>query len=196
MPNWPSYSESVKVKIINIITSSPGLYGREIAERLGLHRPRVNSFLYGQGKRKYKLIEINYKWYPPNSFPQSETYQPKPRERASTQVKPNSIEPITSICKGLTRMGQSQAILSIRSMTSEKIDLAFREEDYQLLSDVLQGEMAVRHVQLENQSTTSKKEFHLASFLIGGICFIALIKGWWLLIAFIGIAFWLYQKNK
>ena len=93
-------------------------------------------------------------------------------------------------------MGQSQAILSIRSMTSEKIDLAFREEDYQLLSDVLQGEMAARHVQLDNQSTTYKKEFNLGSFLIGGICFIALIKGWWLLITLIGIGFWFYQKNK
>ena len=54
MPNWPSYSESVKVKIINIITSSPGLYGREIAERLGLHRPRVILSLW-PGKTKVQI---------------------------------------------------------------------------------------------------------------------------------------------
>jgi len=62
-------------------------------------------------------------------------------------------------------MGQSQAILSIGSMKSEKRDLACREEDYQLLSNVLQGEIAARHVQLKNQSTTSKKDLILVLFL-------------------------------
>ena len=76
-----TYSDQTKERIVNFVRQNPGLKGREIAERLGLDRRRVNGFLYGQGKRTHNLIVEDYCWYPP-------AYQPKPASSPASAPKP------------------------------------------------------------------------------------------------------------
>ena len=61
--------------------------------------------------------------------------------------------PAQSICGGLMQMGTTRAILMIREMSIEAVELAFREDDYMVLSDDLKAELATRRALLRSTSS-------------------------------------------
>lgn len=77
----------------------------------------------------------------------------------SPQGKPSPVAPppplpASSICSSLSQLGQTRAILMIRGMSAESIELAFRETDYSHLSDDLKAELVTRLTLLNTQAST------------------------------------------
>ena len=66
------------------------------------------------------------------------------REQLDRKPPAPTALPPSSICSSLTQLGQSRAILMIRGMSAETIELAFRETEYPLLSDDLKAELVTR----------------------------------------------------
>ena len=68
-----SYSLQTKERIIGAVPTGPGRTGKEIATSLHLNKSRVNSFLYGEGKREYGLMQKQWRWYSSASGGKEET---------------------------------------------------------------------------------------------------------------------------
>jgi hypothetical protein len=141
-----TYAESTKLQIIRAVLRQPGRTGKQIAESLGLDRSRVNSFLYGEGKRRFGLIEANWRWYP------SRAHEPgvpcnRPKEPAYGDHR--VVEQSESVCAILSRMSITNATLKIRTLSLTLVELAFGEDEYSALDERLQAELIIRKKTLE-----------------------------------------------
>jgi len=147
-----TYAESTKQRIVQYVLNYPGHKGGEIALALGLDKSRVNSFLYSEGKRRFRLQESNWRWSASevnnrntNSLGRRSSYVSTVASSGITHVRR---VPVNSICGSLSRLGVTDATLKIRGMNEHQINLAFAEDDYPLLDDRLQAEMAMRRSEL------------------------------------------------
>ena len=52
------------------------------------------------------------------------------RHNSATSSSPQATLPASGICNSLNQLGQTRAILMIRGMSAESIELAFRETEY------------------------------------------------------------------
>jgi len=144
-----TYAESTKLQIIRAVLSQPGRTGKQIAESLGLDGSRVNSFLYGEGKRRFGLVEANWRWYPGRasepSVPSNQATEPAYRNhRVDEQTE--------SVCAILSRMSITNATLKIRTLSLTLVELAFGEDEYPVLDERLQAELVIRKKTLESAS--------------------------------------------
>lgn len=143
-----AYAESTKLQIIRAVLSHPGRTGRQIAESLGLDRSRVNSFLYGEGKRRFGLLEVNWRWYPGRAY--------EPWTPGDQPVEPyrdhQAVEQSESICAILSRMSITNATLKIRTLSLTLVELAFGEDEYPALDERLQAELIIRKKTLASAS--------------------------------------------
>lgn len=143
-----AYAESTKLQIIRAVLSHPGRTGRQIAESLGLDRSRVNSFLYGEGKRRFGLLEVNWRWYPGRAYePWTPSDQP-----VQPYLDHQAVEQTESICAILSRMSITNATLKIRTLSLTLVELAFGEDEYPALDERLQAELIVRKKTLASAS--------------------------------------------
>lgn len=151
MPNYPAYAESTKQRIVLYVLTHPRHTGGEIAAVLGLDKSRVNSFLYSEGRRRFGLQVHNWRWSASGLVGRSAG---RPTVYADPVDPPERIRergvPVTSICGALSRLGLSEATLKIRGMNEQQINLAFAEDEYSLLDDRLQAELAMRRTELLN----------------------------------------------
>lgn len=151
-----TYAESTKLQIIRAVLRQPGRTGRQIAESLGLDRSRVNSFLYGEGKRRFGLMEANWRWYPGRAH---EPWAPsKPAYRDHRVV-----EDTESVCAILSRMSITNATLKIRTLPLALVELAFGEDEYPDLDERLQAELIIRKKNLESASKELQVVRHSSS---------------------------------
>jgi len=164
-----TYAESTKLQIIRAVLGQSGLTGRQIAESLGLDRSRVNSFLYGEGKRRFGLVVSNWRWYAgqtsepsmANSTPRTPTYwidrvheRDALLEQQSTNADDtrhdNGYSPQKdSVCSILSSMSITNATLKVRTLSLTLIELAFGEDEYPALDERLQAELIIRKKSLE-----------------------------------------------
>jgi hypothetical protein len=144
-----TYAESTKLLIIRAVLGQPGRTGRQIAESLGLDRSRVNSFLYGEGIRRFGLVNSNWRWFPgkmrENWVPSSPPSTPAYREDRLDEMK-------ESVCSILSRMSITNATLKIRTLSLTLVELAFGEDEYSSLDERLQAELIIRKKSLEAAS--------------------------------------------
>lgn len=84
------------------------------------------------------------------SMPQNRSATIQPAQPAALPLPPQGI------CSSLLQLGQTRGILMVRSMSAEKIELAFRESEYSLLSEDIQAEMISRLTLLNNKSSSPK----------------------------------------
>lgn len=160
---YPQYAESTKERIIDFVLKHPGCKGGEIANALSLDKSRVNSFLYSEGKRRFRLQENNWRWAPAgvtrNAASTSRTgRRSSSRESAIPITSPSgngyrtnsrdSAVRTTSICSSLSNLSISDATLKIRGMSEHQINLVFAEDEYSVLDDRLQAELAIRRAEL------------------------------------------------
>ncbi len=127
----------------------PGLTGRQIAESLGLDRSRVNSFLYGEGKRLFGLMDTNWRWYPDRA---SEPWVPSSRATEPVDRDDRVVQQTDSVCAILSKMSITNATLKIRAFSLTLIELAFGEDEYPNLDERLQAELTIRKKALESAS--------------------------------------------
>jgi len=125
-----TYAESTKLQIIRAVLRQPGRTGRQIAESLGLHRSRVNAFLYGEGKRRFGLMESNWRWYPGRAH---EPWMPSNRATEPAYQDHPVVEQTESVCAILSRMSITNATLKIRTLSLKLVELAFGEDEYPAL---------------------------------------------------------------
>jgi len=144
-----TYAESTKLQIIRAVLRQPGRTGRQIAESLGLDRSRVNSFLYGEGKRRFGLMEANWRWYPGRTH---EPWVPSNRATEPAYRDHHVDEQTESVCAILSRMSITNATLKIRTLSLTLIELAFGEDEYPNLDERLQAELIIRKKALESAS--------------------------------------------
>lgn len=149
-----TYAESTKLQIIRAVLRQPGRTGRQIAESLGLDRSRVNSFLYGEGKRRFGLMEANWRWYPGKAH---EPWVPSNRATEPAYGDRRVVEQTESVCAILSRMSITNATLKIRTLSLTLVELAFGEDEYPALDERLQAELIIRKKTLESAS----KEVHV-----------------------------------
>ena len=152
--SYPPYADSTKQRIVRYVLTYPGHTGGEIASALGLDRSRVNSFLYSEGKRLFGLQVNNWRWSAIGGVSRgiSDTRR---RTNSGSAFTPlgrfrERPLPINSICGSLSRLGVTDATLKIRGMNEHQINLAFAEDEYSLLDDRLQAELAMRRSELIN----------------------------------------------
>jgi hypothetical protein len=168
-----TYAESTKLQIIRAVLRQPGRTGRQIAESLGLDRSRVNAFLYGEGNRRFGLVESNWRWYPGrehapwSSGPTEPAYRDRP-----------VAEQTESVCAILSRMSITNATLKIRTLSPTLVELAFGEDEYPALDERLQAELIIRKKTLESASKESQVVRHGSS---GWAWVIILVLGAWVL---------------
>jgi len=135
-----TYAESTKAQIVREVLSQPGRTGGQFAASLGLDRSRVNAFLYGEGKKRFGLLNSNWRWYPTGSVSEA---QSRPSHK-------HEITPLNdSVCGVLSKMSLTNAALKIRSMPLTLLELAFTEDEYPLLDERLQVELVMRKKSLE-----------------------------------------------
>ena len=154
MPSYPPYAESTKQRIVDYVLRNPGRTGGEIASALGLEKSRVNSFLYSEGRRRFGLQDNNWRWSATGVVSSNR----RTSRRSTVYVPPSPSSgrsrerqlPITSICGSLSRLSLTDATLKIRGMNEQQINLAFAEDDYGMLDDRLQAELAMRRSELLN----------------------------------------------
>ena len=150
----PPYAESTKQRIVHYVLRNPGRTGGEIASALGLDKSRVNSFLYSEGRRRFGLQDNNWRWSATGVVSSNR----RTSRRSTVYVPPSPSSgrsrerqlPITSICGSLSRLSITDATLKIRGMNEQQINLAFAEDDYGMLDDRLQAELAMRRSELLN----------------------------------------------
>ena len=185
-----SYSFQTKERIIEAVRTAPGRTGKEIATSLRLDKSKVNSFLYGEGKRKYGLIEKQWRWWLSSSASSGKESQESAPYRivlqqplqfslpSSSRQQKRTSE--TSICACLAAMGRSDATIKIRGMSLEGVELAFQEEEYAQLDEYCQVELATRRSILLQQtpakdvtrSVTYWRPFLLILFVV--VCFLTI----------------------
>ena len=136
--NARTFAKSTKWRIIQAVHQNPGQTGREIAQSLGLDKKRVNQFLYGEGQKKWGVIVRNWRWYPVASVTPSPELTP--------------LIPPDTICGALISLPITSAILKIRGMTLEQVNLCFEEDEFSLLDDSLKAELSIRKKTLESLS--------------------------------------------
>ena len=172
MPNYAPYAESTKQRIVDYVRRNPGRTGRDIGIALGLDRSRVNSFLYSEGKRRFGLRVINWRWSAEVVQGRTTIVDSWPTVRSARAIgERHGIQsdslPVQSICGALKQVGISNATLKIRGMSEQQVNLAFAEDDYQYLDERLQVELAIRRSELLAQKTsTSTKPSPLQNPLV------------------------------
>jgi len=72
-------------QIAELVVSTPGLKARQIAERLGIDRARVNSLLHGELRHKFHQ-DHKYCWWPKGRGPTSGANKARVAERPSTPL--------------------------------------------------------------------------------------------------------------
>ena len=153
MVNYAPYAESTKQRIVDYVRRNPGRTGRDIGIALGLDRSRVNSFLYSEGKRRFGLRVINWRWSAEVVQGRTTIVDSWPTARSARAIgERHGIQsdslPAQSICGALEQVGISNATLKIRGMSEQQVNLAFAEDDYQYLDERLQVELAIRRSEL------------------------------------------------
>ena len=142
-----TYAESTKLLIVRSVLGQPGRTGKQIAQSLGLDRSRVNSFLYGEGKQRFGLVNSNWCWYAAQSI------GPKPRPAPGAATRNGYRREAGSISEGLcvilSRMSLTDATLKIRGMSLTLVELVFAEDEYPMLDERLQVELIMRKRSLE-----------------------------------------------
>lgn len=176
-----TYAESTKNQIIRAVLRQPGRTGREIAESLGLDRSRVNSFLYGEGKRRFGLMEANWRWYPGRAH---EPWVPSNRATEPIYREHRVVEQTESVCAILSRMSITNATLKIRTLSPTLVELAFGEDEYPALDERLQAELIIRKKTLESAS----KEIQVVRH--GSSCWA------WVIIVFLGAWVMMLLSNQ
>lgn len=171
-----TYAESTKLQIIRAVLRQPGRTGRQIAESLGLDRSRVNSFLYGEGKRRFGLMESNWRWYPGGAH---EPWVPSNRPTGPAYGDRPVAEQTESVCAILSKMSITNATLKIRTLSLTLVELAFGEDEYPVLDERLQAELIIRKKTLESASKESQVVRHGSS---RWAWFIIVVLGAWVLI--------------
>jgi hypothetical protein len=146
-----TYAESTKLQIVRAVLRQPGRTGRQIAESLGLDRSRVNSFLYGEGKRRFGLSNSSWRWYPGREAVQRFTYE-QPTNTRERIAKRSDAALTDTVCGILSKMSVTTATLKIRGMSLTLIELAFSEDEYPALDEQLQAELIMRKKTLEAAS--------------------------------------------
>lgn len=164
-----TYAESTKLQIIRAVLGQPGRTGGQIAESLGLDRSRVNSFLYGEGKRRFGLVVLNWRWYAGQTSKPSvvsstfrkPTYwvdrvyeRDEPRQQQVTNAVDRAHDPdyfpqTDSVCSILSSMSITNATLKIRTLPLTLVELAFGEDEYPALDERLQAELIIRKKSLD-----------------------------------------------
>ena len=91
----------------------------------------------------------------------------------------NYATPVYSICGSIARLGRTSGILMVRELSLEKVELAFREDEYSILEDELKAELATRYSELKNRtgidhsvSIRNRKDKTVATllcFFLGGL---------------------------
>lgn len=155
-----SYAESTKLQIIREVLRQPGRTGGQIAESLGLDRSRVNSFLYGEGKRRFGLTEANWRWYPGRVH---DPWVPSNRQTEPAYRNQPVVEQTESVCAILSRMSITNATLKIRTLSLTLVELAFGEDEYPALDERLQAELIIRKKTLESASKENQVARHGSS---------------------------------
>jgi hypothetical protein len=155
-----TYPESTKLQIVRAVLSQPGRTGRQIAESLDLDRSRVNSFLYGEGKRRFGLMEANWRWHPGRVY---EPWEPSNRAKEPAYPDHRVVEQTESVCAILSRMSTTNATLKIRTLSLTLVELAFGEDEYPVLDERLQAELIIRKKTLESASKESQVVRHGSS---------------------------------
>lgn len=155
-----TYAESTKLQIIRAVLRQPGRTGKQIAESLGLDRSRVNSFLYGEGKRRFGLMEANWRWYPGRAH---EPWVPSNRPTEPAYRDDPVVEQTESVCAILSRMSITNATLKIRTLSLTLVELAFGEDEYPVLDERLQAELIIRKKTLESASKEIQVVRHSSS---------------------------------
>jgi len=182
MPNYAPYTESTKQRIVDYVRRNPGRTGRDIGIALGLDRSRVNSFLYSEGKRRFGLRVINWRWSAEVVQGRTTIVDSWPTDRSALAIgERHGIQsdslPVQSICGALKQVGISNATLKIRGMSEQQVNLAFAEDDYQYLDERLQVELAIRRSELlaQKPSTSTKPSPLQNPLVIVGIFLIGIL---------------------
>lgn len=149
-----TYAESTKQQIVKAVLSRPGRTGKQIAESLGLDRSRVNSFLYGEGRKRFGLVNSNWRWFPCN-HEISWQYKRTAGRVNRTHETNEDLQP-DSVCGILSTMSLTAATLKIRTMSLQIIELAFSEDEYPGLDDRLKAELIMRKKSLEAAGTEAQ----------------------------------------
>ena len=153
MSNYVPYAESTKQRIVDYVMHNPGHTGREIGIALGLDRGRVNSFLYSEGKKRFGLRVVNWRWSAQGLHARSSSQYRNGRSTSRRaievrdRIQSRSL-PVNSICGSLNQVGVTNAALKIRGMSEQQVNLAFAEEEYRYLDERLQVELAIRRSEL------------------------------------------------
>lgn len=146
--------------------SQPGRTGREISASLGLDKSRVNSFLYGEGRRDYNLVSSNWKWYPGTKT--------RVDFEASSSEQLNEPRLTQSLCAILSRLSVTDATLKIRSMPLVSVELAFAEDEYPDLDERLKVELVMRKKSLEAEASEKVEVTKKPSSRLGWLVFFVL----------------------
>ena len=142
-----TYAESTKLLIVRSVLGQPGRTGKQIAQSLGLDRSRVNSFLYGEGKQRFGLVNSNWCWYAAQSIGTKPRPAPVAATRNGYRREAGSIS--EGLCVILSRMSLTDATLKIRGMSLTLVELVFAEDEYPILDERLQVELIMRKKSLE-----------------------------------------------
>ena len=142
-----TYAESTKLLIVRSVLGQPGRTGKQIAQSLGLDRSRVNSFLYGEGKQRFGLVNSNWCWYAAQSIGTKPRPAPVAATRNGYRREAGSIS--EGLCVILSRMSLTDATLKIRGMSLTLVELVFAEDEYPMLDERLQAELIMRKRSLE-----------------------------------------------
>jgi len=172
-----TYAESTKLQIVRAVLRQPGRTGRQIAESLGLDRSRVNSFLYGEGKKRFGLMEANWCWYPGRAH---EPWVPSNRATEPAHRDHRVVEQTESVCAILSRMSITNATLKIRTLSLTLVELAFGEDEYPALDERLQAELIIRKKTIESASTSVQVVRHGSS---RWVWVIIVVLGAWVLMS-------------
>lgn len=142
-----TYAESTKLLIVRSVLGQPGRTGKQIAQSLGLDRSRVNSFLYGEGKRRFGLVSSSWCWYAAQSIGTKSRPASVASRRSGYRREAGPIS--EGLCVILSRMSITDATLKIRGMSLTLVELVFAEDEYPMLDERLQVELIMRKRSLE-----------------------------------------------
>tara|TARA_B100000674_G_scaffold488523_1_gene500805 strand:+ start:726 stop:1244 length:519 start_codon:yes stop_codon:yes gene_type:complete len=160
------YSDGTIRRILGVIAQNPGLTGGEIAEKLGLYRSNVNSFLYSWGKREHGLRVSNYRWYLPGQMAGRPVVV---QERIVTRER---VVPVPSRESLPTEF-------EIRAMSRSELERLCRRQDFALLDDRRLAAVGERKSEIEaaeeRTSSLSRAEQQVPWFWIIAIAILVIV---------------------
>ena len=81
----PETSKSISEQISELLTSTPGLKAKQIADKLGVNRAQVNAILHRELRHKFDQ-DHSYRWWPKGRVPSYGEKGPQIAERPSTPL--------------------------------------------------------------------------------------------------------------